>query len=647
MRIINLGILAHVDAGKTTLAEQLLYACGELRAPGTVDAGSTRTDWLEVERRRGISVMTSSASLTRGDVLINLIDTPGHMDFTGEVERALVAMDAVVVLVSAAEGVQSQTELFWKAARTLSLPALLFVNKIDRAGCEPEAVLAQLQRELSPAVIPLNRAVKPGSTDCAVEACPLGEEEILTLCENDEALTELYLSGGEIPPARLREALEAQTRAAQVYPLLFGATALGLGVEALLDAVCRLLPCAASKPEGEPAGVVYKIEHSPTMGKIAHVRLYEGTLKNRDSVKLFRPGAEPVTEKVTQIRRVSGGKHEDRGELTGGDIAAVYGLTDVKTGDMLGRRLERVHTHLTTPLFSVQVSGRAGEEAKLLQAVMELSDEDPSMICLWNPDEREITLSIMGKIHLEIIGYLLRERYGIEAVFSPPTVIYKETPLKTGRGLEAYTMPKPCWAVVALEIEPLPRGSGYQYESITPDKNLFYRYQNHVKTTVPEALKQGLLGWEVVDLKVTLIDGQHHTIHTHPMDFFLATPIAVMKALTDCGTQLLEPMVNMRLSAPEELSGKLIGDILGMRGSFDSPVVHHGRMELEARVPVASSLDYAARFASVTSGKGTLRVQFSGYEPCPAELGAVAKRRGLNPLDRAKWILYKRSALSG
>ena len=647
MRIINLGILAHVDAGKTTLVEQMLYSCGALRSPGSIDEGNTRTDWLAIERQRGISVTTASVSMTRGNTKINLIDTPGHMDFTGEVERALTAMDAVVLLVSAAEGIQSQTELFWNATRTLGLPVIIFVNKIDRAGCEPDNILIQIKEEFTSAVIPLNQAVNPGSTACTLSGYTRGEDEIIELCTHDDKLAECYLSGESIDNEAIHASLIRQAQAGQVYPILFGAASLSLGIGSLLDAIEAFLPCENPQPEGDLAGIVYKIEHNPTMGKIAHVRLYEGTLKNRDSVDIFRRKSEAFTEKVTQIRRIFGGRHEDKGELFGGDIAAVYGLADVKVGDMLGRFFEQRQTHLTHPLFSVQVVGTPGKESELLKALTELSDEDPSMVCLWNPDEREITINIMGKIHLEIITYLLEERYNIKVTFSPPTVIYKETPSQIGRGIESYTMPKPCWAVVALEIEPLPRGTGYQYESIAPNKDIFYRYQNHVELTVPDALKQGLKNWEVVDLKVTLIGGQHHTIHTHPMDFFLATPIAVMKTLTDCGTTLLEPIIKIRLTATEELSGKLIGDILDMRGSFDSPVIKNGKLEMEALVPVATSVDYPARFASLTSGKGTLKMQFSGYEECPAEFGAVAKRRGVNPLDRAKWILHKRNALNG
>ena len=240
---------------------------------------------------------------------------------------------------------------------------------------------------------------------------------------------------------------------------------------------------------------------------------------------------------------------------------------------------------------------------------------------------------------------MLLERYNLAVNFSPPSVIYKETPTRQGLGLERYTMPKPCWAVVKLQIDPLPMGSGLQYQSTVSNNSLLYRYQNHIETAVPEALKQGRLGWEVTDLKVTLIDGQHHHVHTHPLDFFLATPIAVMKALEDSGSTLLEPLVKLNLSADESFASRLIGDILKMRGEFDSPVMANGKVEIEAIVPVSTSIDYPIQFSSLTSGRGIIKADFYGYKACPLELGATAKRRGVDPLDRDKWILHKRGAL--
>ena len=420
------------------------------------------------------------------------------------------------------------------------------------------------------------------------------------------------------------------------------------------------MPKAEEALEGEPSGIVYKIEHDDKMGKVAHVRLFAGSMKNRDTIPLHAPrevaGGEEdrrtTQGKVTQIRTVSGGRRTDAGFAQAGDIAAVYGLDSARVGDIIGNPSllpERLHAfterRLSPPLLAVQVFADEGKGSELLEAVAQLSDEDPLLDYKWNPDERELSVKIMGPVQLEVLAYFMKERYGLDVSFSKPLVIYKETPLASGKGYEAYTMPKPCWAIVELQIDPLPRGAGYAFESRVRDDQILYRYQHHIATAVPETLKQGLMGWEVTDLKVTLIGGEHHAQHTHNMDFFLATPIAVMDGLRNCGTGLLEPMLEMRLSADETLAGKLIGDILAMRGETRNPVIAKGEVHIEAFVPVATSMDYPVAFASLTSGRGKIRTEFCGYRECPLELGATTKRRGVDPLDRAKWILSRRGAV--
>ena len=647
MRVINLGVLAHVDAGKTTTVEQMLFLGGQVRAPGSVDKGNTQTDFLPVERQRGISVRTSSISFALGDTQINLIDTPGHMDFTGEVERALCALDAAILVVSTAEGIQSQTEVFWDALRKLGLPTLIFLNKIDRSTSQAEEVLAALRKEFSAALFLINQPQGQGEAECSVTARSFSEEDTLALCDISDGLAERYLAGETLRQAELHNALSAATESGRAFPLVFGAARLGIGIQDLMEAITGYLPSKEFSATGQPSGIIYKIEHDKAMGKVAHVRLFEGSLCSRDSVHLYR-GNETFEGKIHQIRRVSGPKKDDTGLLLGGDIGALYGLSEAKTGDIIGHITERNKQWLSlaAPLFSVQVFAKDDNTQPLLDAVRELCDEDPLMAYEWTPETGELVLRIMGKVQLEILEFLLRDRFGMDATFSKPTVIYKETPAKTGIGFESYTMPKPCWAVVELLMEPMPRGHGFSFESrITHEHQLFTRYQNHIAQSVPEALKQGLYGWEVTDLHVSLIGGEHHLMHTHPLDFFLATPIATLRALTQCGSQLLEPMARLRLSAQEELAGKLIGDVIAMRGEFDSPVMKNGWVHLEALVPVATSMDYSVRFASLTSGRGILRTQFDGYKKCPLELGATTSRRGINPLDRAKWILFKRGAL--
>jgi len=650
MRIINLGILAHVDAGKTTTVEQMLYLSGKLRTLGSVDKGSTQTDFLAVERERGISVVSASADFEYDDTRVCIIDTPGHMDFTGEVERTLAVLDGAILVVSAAEGIQSQTERFWRVLREINLPTVIFLNKIDRTGCNPEAVLKALQTAFSSAIIPLNHCYNAGEANASVEQCPLSDESILELCESDSGLAQKYLDDENLSAQEIEVTLIRQTAEGRAFPLVYGSALGGVGISALFEAVKAFLPFKPLLPEGAPTGIVYKIEHT-SAGKVAHIRLYEGTLRNRDTVNVYRVNMESTEtaefspEKITQIQKVSGSKREDIGLLRGNEIAAVCGMTGAKVGDMVGRVFEQRNIRISEPLFLFRVYGDAGKERELIQAISELSDEDPLMNYEWEPNLRELVIRVMGKIQLEVLEFLIMERYGLAITFSQPSVIYKETPASRGIGLERYTMPKPCWAVVKLQADPLPRGSGFQYESAVHVSVLQHRYQNHVATAVRSAIKQGRLGWEVTDVKFTLIDGEDHKFHTHPMDFFLATPIAVMKALDDAGSVLLEPLVKLRLTADETFISRIIGDIIGMRGEFDSPVISNGKVTLEAIVPVSASMDYYIKFSSLTSGRGIISSDFHSYKECPLELGATATRRGIDPLDRDKWILHKRGAL--
>ena len=645
--MINLGLLAHVDAGKTTTAEQMLYTCGAIDRAGSVDKGSAQTDWLPVERQRGISVQSSSVIMNYQGVDIQLIDTPGHTDFIGEAERALSAVDCAVLLISAMEGVQSQTEIFWKALRACRIPTIIFVNKIDRGGCDLVKIKKSLDAQFGN-LIPLNTAINAGDKQCGVSVAPFTDDEIFILSEHDPRIADLFLSGRSIPKGEVIRAVAGQTAECLAFPLVYGAANMSVGIKDLLDAIVTYFPKTRASPGGAASGVVYKITHDKINGKFAHVRMFQGSLRNRDQIELRRRD-QRIAQKVTKISKISGQRLEDAGSVSGGEIAVLSGLPDAKIGDYIGDVLNERRINLAEPLFSVQVT-LAGQSAsvpvtELVKAVTELTDEDPLLDRVWNNEERELIIRIMGKVQLEILSFLLRERYNLEVAFGSPTVIYKETPVKQGVGYEAYTMPKPCWAIVELEISPLGRGSGLKFESVVKAEELLPRYQRHVETSVSDSLKQGLYNWEAVDLSVRLIGGQHHVYHTHPMDFFLATPIAVMKALENCGEKLLEPMNLAHISADEAYLTKLIGEVMNMGGEFDSPVISNGKFEMEAVLPVAASMDFPSRLSSLTAGKAVMRTRFQGYRDCPPGFIVTAKRRGVNPLDRAKWILTMRNAL--
>ncbi len=651
-RLLNIGIFAHVDAGKTTLTEQFLHRCGKIRQAGSVDSGTAQTDFLSVERERGISVVAASTDMDWRGYHINLIDTPGHIDFAGETERALSVLDGAVLVVSAVEGVQSHTENLWRAFAALGIPCVVFINKIDRMGSDTAAVCAALSELEHLVPLILSEATDEGTRDCAVLP-RIPDDAALTelLAEVSDEAAEAYINGDSLSHGRLTELLTEAVYDRRLTPVLFGSSLLAVGVEALLDAVVTYLPPASRKGSGELAGVIFKIEHDKSMGKIAHVRLYGGRIQNRDAVVINEDvdadGAPAVPEKVTQIRKFNGSRFVDAGVIEAGDIAALCGLSRAKVFDTIGAYRMSDAYRLATPYLTVKVSPvDPAALPALVTAVRELCDEDPLMDYKWVSGEREIHISITGEIQREIIEVLLRERYGLAAVFSEPSVIYRETPARTGVGFEAYTMPKPCWAVVKLGIEPLPRGSGVVYdEGHVPHNRLFYKYQAHIRKSLFDSLEQGNYGWELTDMRVTLLDGEHHTIHTHPLDFFVATPMALMDGIRNTGTTLLEPMLDARITVPSPLLGQVISDITVMRGEFDAPVVGETRCTVACRLPVSATLDYPVRLATQSGGRAIYSTRFGGYRACPLELGATAARRGINPLDRAKWILYARGAI--
>lgn len=673
----NVGIFAHVDAGKTTTTEHILYESGSIRALGSVDAGTAQTDSMEVERERGISVQAAVTRWEWKGVQLNLVDTPGHADFLSEVERSLRVIDGAVLIVSAVEGVQAQTEVVWQALAERGIPVIIYVNKLDRVGADPEGTLMAIRRLLSSRAVPvqapfgteerfsgssdlLQEQVNSVELDDSVATGSNGRGQLseagsrisafrllLTeaIAEQNEELLESYLETGGLAAEVLMQQLDEAAVQGRLYPVLFGASAKGIGIVPLMDAMIRWLPESAGDEGATPAGVVFKLERHPVMGRVAYVRMYKGAIRNRDTVWNV---TQVFHEKATQIRRVEGQRQTDTGELLAGDIAAVYGLSRARIGDILGSA-EGVprSPHLAVPLLTVQVEWQSeADYPKVVAAFQELADEDPLLELQWLQEERELHLKVMGPIQIEVLTAVMQSRFGLAVSFGPPSVIYKETPASAGEGFIAYTMPKPCWAILRFHIEPGPRGSGLIYHSRVRPEHLLERYQNEVARRVPEALQQGLKAWEVIDLKVTLVEGEHHVWHTHPLDFAVATPMGLMDGLARIGTRLLEPLLSFRLSVPEEFGGKVMNELVQMRSEFESPDLRDGRLVIHGLLPVATSLDFPARLGTMTKGRGTLSASFSGYRECPPDVQAERKRQGVNPLDQSRYILAVRNALS-
>ena len=633
----NIGIFAHVDAGKTTLSEQLLAHAGAIRTRGSVDAGTAHTDTLPVERRRGISVKATCVRFRHKDVQINLIDTPGHADFSAEVERALWALDAAILVVCAVEGVQPQTEVLFSAMQERHLPVLFFINKTDRAGADPERVLGQIRRLLTK------------------NAILLSDPEAVTewLCEQDDALFEQYLNGETFPEDFLHQRLADFSRNAQVHPVLYGSALRDEGVLPLLDAIADCFPAPASRDR--LCGVVFAAQQDRNLGRGVWIRLFGGTLENRMPVMLPL-STDPITgeEKTESVKisQIFDPEGTPAGRLASGGIGIVYGLGNIPIGHVIGDPdllpCPVEPGRLRTPLIAVQVIPEKPEQMQSLhQACTVLSGEDPLLQVQYVRTLNELHLQVMGTIQLEILEEVLKTRFDLKVTFTPPAIIYRETVSRSCEGYVAYLAPKPCWAILRFRIDPAPRGSGVTYTSQVPVRTIKAHYQNQVAQAIPLALSQGRLGWQVTDVNITLIDGGDHQFHTHPLDFIVATPMAIQDGLQQGGSTLLEPILDVRFLLPPESVGRVISDVSTMRGEVLDSFSDGERMILNARIPVQSSLDYSVTLASFTGGRGAMSVRLHGYRECPLELGATAKRRNVDPLDTGKYILAARSALEG
>ncbi len=628
----NIAIFAHVDAGKTTVSEQLLSHAGAIRQTGKVDDGTAHTDRLAVEKRRGISVQASGALFQWQGEDINLIDTPGHSDFSAEVERSLWATDGAILIISAAEGVQPQTEVLFRALREHHIPTLLFFNKTDREGADVQSALSSFRQLLSPG-------------GCMLE----NRENIMEiLAEYDDQVMEHYLSGDVYPDEVLFPLVKKAMGDMRIFPALQGSALKDAGIPALLDAICTFLPEPNGKTDGDLCAIVFAANQDPLLGRGVQVRLFSGTLQNRDAIPY-----KDEQRKITQIRLPSpDGRGKDAGKLTAGQIGTLYGLSDLPVGTVIGNAAllpRNIHLgSLKEPLIAVKAEPvdplKAHEMRKALQI---LAGEDPLLQVRYYRETQETTLQAMGHMQLEILEETMRTRFSLPCTFSRPQLLYRETLAQPAEGFVAYTMPKPCWAIMNLYMEPLPPGSGVQFESKVSPRDIALRYQHQVENALPLALKQGMRGFEVTDIRITLTGGNHHEVHTHPLDFVVATPMAVMDGLRRGGTRLMEPVLKTFLLVPETFGGRVMSDVTKMRGQVITSQLMGTSLRIEALIPAIHALPYADTLLQLTGGRGGMTTQLHSYQYAPDDVTDTLPRHGVNPLDTAKYILAARSALEG
>jgi ribosomal protection tetracycline resistance protein len=637
---LNLGILAHVDAGKTTLTERLLYGAGVIDELGSVDHGTTQTDSLELERQRGITIKSAVVSFAIGDVRVNLIDTPGHPDFIAEVERVLSVLDGAVLVLSAVEGVQSQTPVLMRALQRLRVPTLLFVNKLDRAGADVDRVLESVRARLTPAVVP---------------ASATREQLTEALAERDEALLAAYVDDEEsLSDRRLRHALAAQSRAALVHPVFAGSAKTGAGVEELAAGITEFLPAHAGDSEGSVAGTVFKIERGASGEKVAYVRLYSGIVRVRDRVRFGRD----LEDKVTAISVFENGTDTRRDCVSAGEIARLWGLADVRIGDSLGELdAAAIDGQFAPPtLESVVVPVDPHDDARLRTALSQLAEQDPLIGVRADATGRELSVSLYGEVQKEVIEATLARDYGIAVAFRETTTIYVERPAGTGEGLEVLnTEENPFRATIGLRIEGAPAGAGVAFRLDVDTRTIpLYTYKRaeafgqHMEQYVRETLREGLHGWQVADCVVTMTrsgysvpDGppsQRGPLST-PADFRKLTPIVLMEALADAGTIVCEPMVRARVDVPVAAVGAVLPALTRLDATVEAPSLAATRATIEAELPAAKVHDLDRQLPALAAGEAILETTFAGYRPVAGD-PPTRPRTTPNPLNRAEYLMH-------
>ncbi len=677
-RLRNIGIMAHIDAGKTTTTERILFYTGRSHKIGEVHDGAAVMDWMEQEQERGITITSAATTCYWREHTINIIDTPGHVDFTIEVERCLRVLDGAIAVFCAVGGVEPQSETVWRQADKYAIPRIAFVNKMDRTGANYERCLEMIRRRLGGNPLPLQLPV--GSEENFKGVIDLIGEQLLTfdeatqgatvvklpvpeefkdqttaarmallekLADFDEGVMEKYLEEQVISVEEIKRAVRKATLNSQVVPVLCGSAFKNKGVQPLLDAIVDYLPSPVEVPpveghgpDGEVlireasstekfCGLAFKLASDPFVDKLTYLRVYSGRLHSGD--KVFN-SVKHKQEKIGRILKMHANKREEVKEIETGDIAALVGLKFTSTGDTLcesGDNIRLETMDFPEPVISTAIEPRStADEDKLQTALDKVALEDPSFLVKKDPDSGQTIISGMGELHLEIIVDRLLREFKVAANVGKPQVAYKETIETTGRGeglFEHQVAGKAHYGHVWLEVSPLERGAGYEFENRIKPDSIPAEYLPAIERGIKDSLDSGvLIGFPVVDLRVSLVDGSYHEDHSSEQAFGVAANMAFRKALEQAGSVLLEPIMELEIILPEASLGDVIGDlnskrarILGMEPGLE------GLQVVKAQVPLAEMFGYSTSLRSATQGRASFTMQYATYDLVP---GRVAEQ---------------------
>lgn len=635
MKRLTIGLFAHVDAGKTTFAEQLLYHTNSIRSRGRVDHQDAFMDNHDIERARGITVFSDQAVMEyKGDTYY-LIDTPGHVDFSPEMERAIQVIDYAILIVSAVEGVQGHTETVWQLLRKHRIPTFFFTNKIDRVGADAGRTEADIRQQLTRDVICITQGFADGIISVQLREM---------MAERDEALLEAFLDGREDNGFWLK-ALQKMIAEGQLFPSAYGSALQDTGVIEFLEQL-NLLTTSSYDDATSFQGRVYKVRHDAAGFRLTYIKALGGQLKVRQQLD-YEIGEVQYDEKITQIFLVNGLKLQPVEQVSAGDLFAVAGLSATEAGQGLGLLSDKLAYDSEPTLQSKVLFDHSIHVQKVLSAFRTLEAEEPSLNVVWDEKFQEISIRVMGLIQLEVLEQLVKERFGFAISFGQPEILYKETIQSAVVGYGHFE-PLRHYAEVHLLIEPGERDSGIRFESSCHSDNLNVSYQNLIRNHLYEREHNGLLtGMPVTDVKITLLKGRAHKEHTHGGDFREAAFRALRQGLEKAENILLEPYYDFKIKVDIDDIGRVLSDIQRASGTFEPPQMTGTHAVVTGRVPVSTFMNYSADFASFTHGRGSIRCVFGGYDRCHNSEEVIVRigyRKDADPLYTSSSIFCAKGA---
>lgn len=614
----TIGVLAHVDAGKTTFSEQILYHTKSIRSRGRVDHKNAYLDSHDIEKDRGITIFSDQGVFTYNNSTCYLIDTPGHVDFSAEMERAIQIMDYAVIIISAVEGVQGHTETVWQLLRNQNIPTFLFINKTDRTGANTENVIEEIRSKMTRDVLYISASCESGSGIDFINS-----NIIEFIAERDETLLERYLSGNYQKDAWL-SALKLMINECRIFPCMSGSALQDIGTTEFLNVLDKLTDTDYCS-DAEFGGRVFKIRHDEQGNRVTFIKALSGIISVKDRLcygETAEDGQRP-SEKINQIRIYSGNKYKTVESASAGDVFAVTGLSNANAGEGVGSILEKSVYRMVPTLKSNVIFDGSLNIKELLNKLKLLEAEDPALNVEWNERLQQIHVHIMGVIQLEVLKQIIAQRFSINVEFGPCQVLYKETISKAVNGCGHFE-PLKHYAEVHLRLEPAQRNSGISFSSVCHIDNLMPSYQNLIRSHIFEKEHHGILtGSGLTDLNITLLTGRAHQKHTSGGDFREAALRALRQGLEKAECILLEPYYRFKIEVEQENLGRVLSDVQKLQGTFEAPVTEGTKVKVNGRGPVASFMNYSIDLISFTKGKGSISLFFDGYDVCHNEAAVI------------------------